>query len=178
MQIYYSNEGERVGPKNIEDLKPNALEPDTLVWHKGMKEWADASEVPELEAYFEAQPKRAKKDENTIQLSHEERELNRLKYKLNRVGLSFMLIQVLYILRTLMNQYLDGLIIVIGLIIVVRIIALVLINRATNQLQSNSGYWMVFGLFLPGIALIRLSSSDFTPVTKTPRTDLLDDYEN
>jgi len=111
-------------------------------------------------------------------LSHEERELNRFKYKLNRVGLSFMLIQVLYILRSLMNQYLDGLIIVIGLIIILRIIALVLIYKATNQLQRNSGYWMMFGVFLPGIALIRLSSSDFTPVTKTPRTDLLDDFEN
>jgi hypothetical protein len=178
MQIYYSNEGERVGPKKIEDLKPNELEPDMLVWHKGMKEWADASEVPELEAYFEAQPKRAKKDEDSIPLSLEERELIRFKYKLNRVGLSFLLIQVLYILRALMNQHLDGLIIVIGLIIVVRIIALVLINNATNQLQGNSGYWMVFGVFLPGIALIRLSSSDFTLATKSQREDLLDDYEN
>src|SRR5574343_2035470 len=145
MQIYYSYDGERVGPKNIEDLKPNELEPDTLVWHKGMKEWADACEVPELEAYFEAQPKRAKKEGTTIQLSHEERELNRLKHKLNRVGLFFMLIQVLYILRTLMNQHLNGLIIVIGLIIVVRIIALVLINKAKHQLQHNSGNWMLFG---------------------------------
>ncbi len=178
MHIYYSNDGERIGPKKLEDLKPHELAPDTLVWHKGMKEWADASTVPELAAYFEAQPKRTTKDENTIPLSPEEREMNRFKHNLNRIGLSFVFAQLIYMFRFLMNQDLGRLVIITGLIVVIRIVAVVMINRATNRLKQPSGNWMLFGVFLPGIALIRLSSSDFTLATKSQREDLLDDHND
>lgn len=54
MDFYYVDENrKRKGPISIEDLKMEPIKPDTLVWHRGLgKEWAKASNLPELAFLF------------------------------------------------------------------------------------------------------------------------------
>lgn len=50
---YFAMIGERqYGPMELEDLVAEGVRPDTYVWCKGMADWMQASEVPDICRYF------------------------------------------------------------------------------------------------------------------------------
>jgi len=53
MRKYFIHDGHaKKGPFNLEELKSLQLKKGTLVWHEGLKEWAKAADVEELNDYF------------------------------------------------------------------------------------------------------------------------------
>lgn len=48
MRYYIIRDGKRHGPFSMEQLKEVGVSPGTKVWHKGLEEWTDAKELPEL----------------------------------------------------------------------------------------------------------------------------------
>lgn len=48
MKYFIVKDGTRQGPYTVEELTVQRLSPDTLVWTRGMPDWAEAHTVPEL----------------------------------------------------------------------------------------------------------------------------------
>lgn len=48
MKYFIVKDGTRQGPYTVEELAMQRLSPDTLVWTRGMPDWAEAQTVPEL----------------------------------------------------------------------------------------------------------------------------------
>ena len=48
MKYFSVKDGTRQGPYTVEELAMQRLSPDTLVWTRGMPDWAEAQTVPEL----------------------------------------------------------------------------------------------------------------------------------
>lgn len=48
MKYFIVKDGTRQGPYTVEELAMQRLSPDTLVWTRGMSDWAEAQTVPEL----------------------------------------------------------------------------------------------------------------------------------
>lgn len=44
--------GRQYGPMELEDMAGEGVRPDTYVWCKGMPDWMQASEVPDICRYF------------------------------------------------------------------------------------------------------------------------------
>lgn len=44
--------GRQYGPMDLEDMSAEGVRPDTYVWCKGMDDWMQASEVPDICRYF------------------------------------------------------------------------------------------------------------------------------
>ena len=49
-QYYLVKDGQRIGPLTVDQLMPNGLTKDTLVWTEGMANWTKAGEVADLAA--------------------------------------------------------------------------------------------------------------------------------
>lgn len=45
-------DGRRYGPMELDDMVREGVRPDTYVWCKGMYDWIQASEVPDICRYF------------------------------------------------------------------------------------------------------------------------------
>ena len=60
VDFFLAVNGAQTGPFDMNTLaaktREGSLTPDTLVWRKGMAEWAAAGTVPELQALFAATP--------------------------------------------------------------------------------------------------------------------------
>ena len=55
--LYYMIiEGRQAGPFPAEALKAQGLMPDTYVWREGLQNWVAASQLPELDYLFRANP--------------------------------------------------------------------------------------------------------------------------
>lgn len=52
LQYYYFINNERIGPLSIENLKPNQIDEDTLVWVQGMQNWQKARDVSDFDDYL------------------------------------------------------------------------------------------------------------------------------
>lgn len=55
-QYYLSVNGQQLGPFEVNQLIPNGMTQNTMVWTNGMPSWAPASSVPELAQLFMAPP--------------------------------------------------------------------------------------------------------------------------
>lgn len=55
-QWYLARDGQQLGPFPLNQLQQQGLAPQTLVWRKGMSDWVQASQVPELAAIFPPTP--------------------------------------------------------------------------------------------------------------------------
>ncbi len=53
-QYYLAVNGQQLGPFDVNQLIPNGMTGNTMVWTDGMPAWAPASSVPELAALFAA----------------------------------------------------------------------------------------------------------------------------
>lgn len=51
-QYYLEKNGQQTGPFEVDQLIPNGMTPDSLVWTAGMAGWARAAEVPELAPFL------------------------------------------------------------------------------------------------------------------------------
>jgi hypothetical protein len=51
-KYFYISRNRKYGPFNVEELKSENLDRDTLVWFQGIKDWVKASEVEELAEIF------------------------------------------------------------------------------------------------------------------------------
>lgn len=47
-EYYYAQNKERFGPFDLETLKTHSLDENTLIWHKGLQNWKNITEFPEL----------------------------------------------------------------------------------------------------------------------------------
>ena len=56
MKYYIAENGNQVGPLEINQLLSRGVTVNTLVWHEGMTEWAPAGSVPELAQLLGAAP--------------------------------------------------------------------------------------------------------------------------
>lgn len=56
MKYYIARGTTPVGPLEIDQLRDNGLEADTLVWTAGMPDWVPARDVAELQGLFEPVP--------------------------------------------------------------------------------------------------------------------------
>ncbi len=52
MKYFAMIEGRQYGPMQLEDMVREGVRPDTYVWCKGMPDWVQASEVPDICRYF------------------------------------------------------------------------------------------------------------------------------
>ncbi len=57
-KYFYTDGTTNFGPFTLEELKQENIRRDTQVWCQGMKEWARAESLPELEELFELVPPR------------------------------------------------------------------------------------------------------------------------
>lgn len=55
-QFHIYSDGNSIGPFDIRNLKEHGIKPDTFVWASGMPQWTKATEVPELQGLFSAEP--------------------------------------------------------------------------------------------------------------------------
>ena len=53
---YYEHDGQQAGPVEAGQLLARGVQPETLVWHAAMSEWAPAASVAELTSLFQAVP--------------------------------------------------------------------------------------------------------------------------
>jgi len=57
MNYYYAdNHGQQIGPITLEELKTKGITKETKVWHEGLPQWINASEMKELQFIFSAPP--------------------------------------------------------------------------------------------------------------------------
>lgn len=54
MQYYYYQNGQQIGPVDLDTLRSIGITADTLVWTAGMPQWQPASTLPELADLFAA----------------------------------------------------------------------------------------------------------------------------
>lgn len=52
MKYFAMIEGRQYGPMELDDMVREGVRPDTYVWCKGMPDWIEASEVPDICRYF------------------------------------------------------------------------------------------------------------------------------
>lgn len=52
MQYYYNQDGQQIGPVDLQTLRATGIMPNTMVWHEGMPNWQPASSLPELSDLF------------------------------------------------------------------------------------------------------------------------------
>lgn len=52
MRYFAMIDGRQYGPMELDDLVKEGVRPDTYVWCKGMDDWTEASEVPDICRYF------------------------------------------------------------------------------------------------------------------------------
>ena len=52
MKYFAMIEGRQYGPMELDDLVREGVRPDTYVWCKGMADWVQAKEVPDICRYF------------------------------------------------------------------------------------------------------------------------------
>lgn len=52
MKYFAMIDGRQYGPMELDDLVREGVRPDTYVWCKGMDDWMEASEVPDICRYF------------------------------------------------------------------------------------------------------------------------------
>jgi hypothetical protein len=55
-QYYLAVNGQQLGPFEVNQLIPNGMTQNTMVWTEGMPSWAPAASVPELAQLFMAPP--------------------------------------------------------------------------------------------------------------------------
>jgi len=66
MDGYFFHDGnEQRGPFTLEELKEKPIKRETPVWKKGLRDWARASDLPELNSIFENTPPAFQKQEST-----------------------------------------------------------------------------------------------------------------
>ncbi|MFV0289826.1 MAG: CD225/dispanin family protein [Mangrovibacterium sp.] len=53
IHFFYAQDGNHKGPYSIAQLKEQSISPDTKVWHAGLSDWMNASEVEELKVLFQ-----------------------------------------------------------------------------------------------------------------------------
>ena len=64
---YLDYTNQRQGPVSEQELLAAGISPTTLVWKQGMSNWTAASEVPELAAFFPAEPTAAEAPQPELQ---------------------------------------------------------------------------------------------------------------
>ena len=52
MKYFAMIEGRQYGPMELDEMVTEGVRPDTYVWCKGMSDWTQASEVPDICRYF------------------------------------------------------------------------------------------------------------------------------
>jgi hypothetical protein len=72
MDGYFFHDGnEQYGPFTLEELKEKSIKRETPVWKKGLRDWARASDLPELNSIFENTPPAFRKqDSSTASKKH------------------------------------------------------------------------------------------------------------
>ena len=55
-QFYYEQNGQRLGPILIEDIKHLQISGETLIWFEGLSEWTKAKEISDLADYLKKIP--------------------------------------------------------------------------------------------------------------------------
>lgn len=56
MKYYIANNGQQIGPFDVQDLLANGLNQSSLVWCEGMANWLPATQVPEVAQLFNQAP--------------------------------------------------------------------------------------------------------------------------
>ena len=56
MKYYIANNGQQIGPFEVQDLLANGLNQSSLVWCEGMTNWLPATQVPEVAQLFNQVP--------------------------------------------------------------------------------------------------------------------------
>lgn len=52
MKYFAMIDGRQYGPMELDEMVREGVRPDTYVWSKGMEDWMQASEVPDICRYF------------------------------------------------------------------------------------------------------------------------------
>ncbi|MDE6695255.1 MAG: DUF4339 domain-containing protein [Muribaculaceae bacterium] len=52
MKYFAMIDGRQYGPMELDEMVKEGVRPDTYVWCKGMDDWTEASEVPDICRYF------------------------------------------------------------------------------------------------------------------------------
>ena len=52
MKYFAMIDGRQYGPMELDDMVKEGVRPETYVWCKGMEDWCQASEVPDICRYF------------------------------------------------------------------------------------------------------------------------------
>lgn len=55
-KFYYSDGNTKYGPFTYEELKDKEINPETLIWYEGLKDWMPASKVEEMRPILELIP--------------------------------------------------------------------------------------------------------------------------
>jgi hypothetical protein len=65
-KYFYSNGQEKEGPFTLEELKAKNILPKTLIWHEGLEDWQEATNIEELKELFELSPPPVGSKEETL----------------------------------------------------------------------------------------------------------------
>jgi uncharacterized membrane protein YhaH (DUF805 family) len=67
MKKYFFSIGQdKEGPVSLVELKQKDLKPNTLIWHEGLEDWAEAKNIEELKEIFELSPPPIDSDNDNI----------------------------------------------------------------------------------------------------------------
>lgn len=155
MKIFYEKNGNRIGPKEVSELHPLEISPDTLVWHEGMDDWTQAKNIEVLVSYFSATPPPLPKVESDslYDLNYEKRN--------DAVGFGILLLLLpilVYLLRGFIAveipYYLK-----ISAIVLLQISAMIAVYRIAKEQNRTTDSWLVFSFFVPAVALISIGLS-------------------
>lgn len=155
MEIYFEKNGRKAGPIKVSDINTNTISEDTLIWHKGLKNWTKASQVPELSNHFKSTPPPLPIVDNSdkYDLDYEkDNEATGLGILLLLVTIGIYLFQDIfpYEAEKLQEKWLIlllcGPVLRVGLAFMLRRIAL--------EQNRNHGAWFIFGLIMPTISLL------------------------
>ncbi len=167
MNLYYNDNGKKIGPILISDLKIDEIKPETLVWHKNIDNWTEAKNIPELDEYFNIVPPPLPEgaistnklaDENIID------EQNSITDKRQSAVLGGIVLLAIYAIyyyyvkvsgsiideETFRNLSI--------LYLIIRIIIPFWISNLAFRLKRNRWEWGILGFIFPSISLLILGT--------------------
>jgi len=159
-QFYYEQNGQRIGPILIEDIKHLQISGETLVWFEGLLAWTKAEEISEFADYLKKippplPPRNKIKSDSIYDLTYEkESDAEIAGILLLAIPFGIRLSGMLTF-EDLENYNKAYAILTIVALITRIVVTIWVINIAKRQ-NRNITTWGFFTFFLPGIALISI----------------------
>lgn len=160
MQIFYSKNDLQIGPIELNELKPNDISRETLVWHEGLADWIPAKDVEVLTNFFASTPPPLKKaiQKKAVQEKKYEKRTDAIGF-----GILFILCRVLFVFILRNVETAEKMLIYGFILLIFWSLSIRMVYKIAKEQNRKTDAWLFYAFFFPSMALITIGLLDKNP---------------